>query len=77
MSVSCPSRGQGVDAVTAVPLSQGFQPPDAPSSRDHLDIGDIADDFKHCYRSLKPPTFCSASVKGTEAFVNEDDDFLG
>ena len=59
---------------TAVPLSEGFQPPDAASGRDHPDVGDIADDFKHDYRSLKPPTCCSASVKGTEACVNGDDD---
>jgi hypothetical protein len=39
-----------------------------------LDVGDIADDFKHGYRSLKPPMRCSASVKGIEACVNEDAD---
>jgi hypothetical protein len=59
---------------TAVPLSYGLQPPDAPSDRDDLGIGDIADDFEHGFSSLKLPTCCSASVKGTEACVNEVDD---
>ena len=37
-----------------------------------MDIGDIADDFKHGYRSPKPPTCCIGSVRGTEAYVNEE-----
>jgi len=57
----------------AVPLSQVLQPTDAPAGRDHLDIGDIANDFKHGYRSLKSAMCCSGSVRGTEAGVNDDD----
>ena len=31
---------------TAMPLSQGFQPTDAPAGGDHLDVDNVADDLK-------------------------------